>query len=285
MNKDLEQKISYHIHNMPSLPTSVVKVLELCNDPRSSPADLNYIISLDPVLTGRVLKLINSAYYGQERQVTTLVRAIIMLGFNTVKNLVLSSAVVDKLGKRTSAGGIDMKAFWRHSLGVGVASKLLAKQREVDPKRQEEYFTAGLLHDIGKIPLNSVTPEAYVLTIANAEKRHVSLIRAEDTLLGINHCLCGEMIVNAWKLHGPVGDVIVYHHACRGYRGPNRDILYHVALANYLIREMDIGFAGDSRPEIDPSVWEVLKLRPGSTGPLAARVNEEIEKAQIFLKL
>jgi HD-like signal output (HDOD) protein len=285
MNRDLAQKIGSYIHNIPSLPTSVVKVLELCNDPRSSPADLNYAISLDPVLMGRVLKLINSAYYGQEQEVTTLVRAIIMLGFNTVKNLALSSAVLDKLRKKTGPGGIDMEAFWRHSLGVGVASRLLAKKRRVDPKRLEEYFTAGLLHDIGKIPLNSVTPEAYALTVADAEKKHISLIRAEDVLLGLNHCVCGGMIVNAWKLHGPVGDVIVYHHACLSYQGPNRDILCHVALANYLIREMDIGFAGDSRPEIDPSVWEILKLRPGITGTLAATVNEEIEKAQIFLKL
>jgi HD-like signal output (HDOD) protein len=285
MNKDLEQKIGSYIHNMPSLPTSVVKVLELCKNPRLSPADLNYVISLDPVLTGRVLKLVNSAYYSQEQQIATLVRAIIILGFNTVKNLALSSAILDKLGNRISAGGIDMKAFWRHSLGVGVASRLLAKKRRVDPKRLEEYFTTGLLHDIGKIPLNFVNPEAYALTVTNAKQRRLPLIRAEDALLGLNHCDCGGMIVNAWKLQGPVGDIIMYHHNGPGYQGPNRDILYHVVLANYLVQRMGIGFAGDSQPEIDPSVWAVLNLRPFVTGTLAAMVNEEIEKAQIFLKL
>jgi HD-like signal output (HDOD) protein len=285
MNKDLEGKINVYIHSMPSLPTSVVKVLELCNDPRASPADLNYIISLDPVLTGRVLRLINSAYYGQSQQVTSLVRAIIILGLNTVKNLALSSAVMENLRKKTGPGGMDMEAFWRHSLGVGVASRILAKKRQVDPKYLEEFFTAGLLHDIGKIPLNSVSPDAYAVTISSGEKKRISLIQAEDTLLGMNHCLCGGLIVNAWKLQGPVGDAIMYHHEYRTYRGPHRDILYHVALANYLVQRSDIGFAGDSRPEIDPSVWKVLKLQPAVAGTLTAVVNEEIERAQIFLKL
>jgi HD-like signal output (HDOD) protein len=285
MNNDLEEKINVYIRAMPSLPTSVVKVIELCNDPRSSPADLNYVISLDPVLTGRVLKLINSAYYGQDQRVTSLVRAIIMLGLNTVKNLALSTAVVENLGKRAGPRGVDMEAFWRHSLGVGVAARILAKKRQVDPERLEEYFTAGLLHDIGKIPLNSVHPRAYATALRSGKLRHIPLIRAEDSLLGINHCVCGGLIVEAWKLRGPVGDAIMYHHDSPGYQGPHQEILHHVALANYLVQRMDIGFAGDSYPEIDPAVWDALDLQPDIEATLAPEVNEAIERAQIFLKL
>jgi putative nucleotidyltransferase with HDIG domain len=270
---------------MPSLPTSVVKVLELCNNPHSSPVDLNYVISLDPVLTGRVLRLINSAYYSQDQPVTTLVRAIIMLGLNTVKNLALSTAVLDNLGKKSSPGGIDMKAFWRHSLGAGVASRFLARKRGVDPKRLEEYFTAGLLHDIGKIPLNSVNPEAYALTVVAAQKQGLPLSKAEDKLLGLNHCDCGARIVDAWKLQGPVGDVIAHHHEYLAYQGPNQDILYNTALANYFIQYSGIGFGGDSFPKLDPAVWGILKLDSGVTTALGATVNEEIERAQIFLRV
>jgi HD-like signal output (HDOD) protein len=263
----------------------VNKVLEVCNDPRTSPIDLNYIISLDPVLTGRVLKLINSAYYSLAQRVTTLVRAIIMLGLNTVKNLVLSSAILTSMQIRGSSGGINMESFWRHSLGVGVASKLLAKKRGIDPRRLEEYFTAGLLHDIGKIPLASVISESYAVMVQTAEKKNLPLIRAEEQFLGISHCACGEQIVNEWKLRGPIGDVIINHHQCAEYSGPSRDLLYNVALANYSIQEWNIGFAGNSYPELDPDTWEVLKVKPGFAQELMGVVAEEIEKAQIFLKL
>jgi HD-like signal output (HDOD) protein len=283
MNESLKKKTEEYIHNMPSLPTSVVKVLEVCNNPQSSPADLNYVISLDPVLTGRVLKLINSAYYNLPQEVTTLVRAIIMLGLNTVKNLALSSAILENLRGKTRA--IDMEAFWRHSLGVGVASKLLAKKRGIDQKRLEEYFTAGLLHDIGKIPLNAIASEAYAVTVKAARQKGQPLIRAEDKLLGINHCVCGSWIVNAWKLQGPVGDVIIYHHNCGAYGGACRDLLYNVALANYFIQQYEIGFAGDSFPELAPEIWGVLGVDYDITRALDAAVIGEIERAQVFLKL
>jgi HD-like signal output (HDOD) protein len=285
MNESLKTKAEDYIHNMPSLPTSTVKVVEVCNDPHSSPADLNYVISLDPVLTGRVLKLVNSAYYNLSQDVTTPVRAIIMLGLNTIKNLALSSAILETLRARSRTRAIDMEAFWRHSLGVGVASKLLAKKRGVDQKRLEEYFTVGLLHDIGKIPLNAVAPEAYAITVRTAKQRRQRLIRAEDKLLGINHCVCGEWIVNAWKLQGPVGDVIIHHHNCGAYNGPCRDLLYTVALANYFIQQCNIGFAGDANPELSPETWEVLGVGPSITQTLNEVVMGEIERAQIFLKL
>jgi HD-like signal output (HDOD) protein len=126
MVDNVAKKINEYIVNMPSLPTSVMKVLDVCNNPQTSPADLNHVISLDPVLVARVLKLINSAYYGLSQQVTSLVRAIIMIGINTVKNLALSSSVVGNLSKSKISTGIDMEGFWRHSLCVGVAAKVIA---------------------------------------------------------------------------------------------------------------------------------------------------------------
>jgi HD-like signal output (HDOD) protein len=285
MNQELHRKIKGYIQNMPSLPTSVNKVLEVCNNPQTSPLDLNYIISLDPVLTGRVLKLINSAYYGLSQQVTTLVRAIIMLGLNTVKNLALSTAILASMRGKSAAAGLNMEVFWRHSLGTGVMSKLLAKARGVDTKLLEEYFTAGLLHDIGKIPLNIVSADPYATTVQAAKKQGLPLYKAENQFLGINHCICGEMIVNEWKLQGAIGDVITCHHGCAEYSGPHRDLLYNVALANYSIQQWNTGFAGDSHPELDPRTWDTLKVKPGSTRSLMDMVTGEIEKAEIFLNL
>ncbi|GHV84725.1 phosphohydrolase [Spirochaetia bacterium] len=286
MANDLYHKIEGYIKNMPSLPTSVAKVLEVCNNPQTSPADLNHVISLDPVLVGRVLKLINSAYYGLGQQVTNLVRAIIMLGINTVKNLALSSSVVGNLTASKAAAGLNMEGFWRHSLCVGVAAKAIAKKRAVDPKQLEEYFAAGLLHDIGKIPLNAVLANDYMITVSASDRDRLSLVRVEDRNLGINHSTAGAMIVKSWKLEGAVGDAVVYHHNHVDYDGSHRDLLYTIMLANRFASEMEIGFSGDRYPEKPgPSIWEALDLDTEIFEDIVPLVNGEIEKAEVFLKL
>jgi putative nucleotidyltransferase with HDIG domain len=286
MRDDLNSRIQEYIGNMPSLPTTVAKVLEVCNNPQTSPADLNHVISLDPVLVGRVLKLINSAYYGLGQQVTNLVRAIIMLGINTVKNLALSTAVMGNLSTNKDFQGLNMEGFWRHSLCAGVAAKLLARHRGIDPKQTEEYFTAGLLHDIGKIPLNAVLSKEYMLTVSTADRERISLFRAEEKTLGMNHCNAGAMIVKAWKLEGPVGETIINHHAYSEYSGEHKDILYSIAAANRFASASEVGFSGDRYPEKTGSlVWETLGLPKDVFEGMFKTVNEEIEKAKIFLKL
>jgi putative nucleotidyltransferase with HDIG domain len=283
---DLNATIAGYIKNMPSLPTSVAKVMEVCNNPQTSPADLNHVISLDPVLVGRVLKLINSAYYSLSQQVTSLVKAIIMLGINTVKNLALSTAVMGNLSSKKNIQGLNMEGFWRHSLCVGVSAKILAKFRGLDPKQVEEYFTAGLLHDIGKIPLNAVLSKDYMLTVSAADRERISLIRAEDHTLGINHCTVGDLIVQAWKLQGAVGDAIISHHAYGEYQGDHRDVLFSVVAANRFASLMEIGFSGDRYPEkTDPMVWRVLGVDKNIFDTLEQTVLGEIEKAKIFLML
>jgi putative nucleotidyltransferase with HDIG domain len=286
MINHLSEQIDEYIRNMPSLPTTVAKVLEVCNNPQTSPADLNHVISLDPVLVGRVLKLINSAYYGLGQQVTNLARAIIMLGINTVKNLALSTAVMGNLSSKKDFQGLNMEGFWRHSLCVGVAAKILAKQRGIDTKQQEEYFTAGLLHDIGKIPLNAVLSKEYMLTISAADRERISLFRAEDKTLGMNHNAAGAMIVKAWRLEGAVGEVIIHHHNYGEYSGPHKDILFSIAVANRFASIMEIGFSGDRYPEkMDNLIWETLRVNRDVFEGIEATVNEEIDKAKIFLRL
>jgi HD-like signal output (HDOD) protein len=247
---------------------------------------LNHVISLDPVLVARVLKLINSAYYGLSQQVTSLVRAIIMIGINTVKNLALSSSVVGNLSKSKISTGIDMEGFWRHSLCVGVAAKVIAKKRGVDSKQLEEYFAAGRLHDIGKIPLNAVLANDYLVAISSSDRDRLSLVRSEDLTLGINHCSAGAMIVKSWKLEGPVGDSIVYHHNHTEYDGINKDLLYTIILANNFALVTETGFSGDLYPEKPgPSIWEALNISPDIYDEIGEKVTVEIEKAEVFLKL
>jgi putative nucleotidyltransferase with HDIG domain len=286
MEANLDKALRDYIKTMPSLPTSLTKVLEICNNPQTSPADLNHVISLDPVLVGRVLKLINSAYYGLGPPVTNLARAIIMLGINTVKNLALSTTVIGNLASKTASSGLDMEGFWRHSLAVGVSAKLLAKKRGIDGKMTEEYFTAGLLHDIGKIPLNAVLAKDYMLTVSSADREHEPLSLAEENALGLNHCEAGAMITAAWKLDGAIGDAIRYHHSYNEYSGNYRDVIFSIAAANRFASLSSIGFSGNCHPHPLPAViWEALNVDQNVFDEIEERVNNEIEKAEVFLKI
>ena len=286
MEGNLDKELKSYIKTMPSLPTSLTKVLEICNNPQTSPADLNHVISLDPVLVGRVLKLINSAYYGLSQPVKSLARAIIMLGINTVKNLALSTTVIGQLSSKNAPTGLNMEGFWRHSLGVGVSAKLLAKMRGIDVKQTEENFTAGLLHDIGKIPLNSILSKEYFITISLADKKGKSLFETEENTLGINHCTVGSLITSAWKLEGAVGDAIMHHHNTAEYTGNFKDIVYCVAVANQFAASSRIGFSGECHPDpISSNILEALNVSRDVFIEIEETVNKEIEKAEVFLKI
>lgn len=286
MAGDNLSRVKDYIRSMPALPTTVAKVLEVCNNPKTSPVDLDRVISLDPVLMGRVLKLINSAYYGLGNQITSLVRAIIMLGINTVKNLALSTAILDRFGGKGEFRALNMEGFWRHSLCVGVTAKLIARRRGVDPKTLEEYFAAGLLHDIGKIPLNNALADGYVRTMGLADMERVSLRLAEKRVIDLDHGESGAMVAEAWKLDGPIADSIRWHHDLAAYEGPNRQAVLTIAVANYFANREEIGFSGDRYPEkLPPEVWEELAFPKALLEELEQPVNQEIEKAKIFLKM
>jgi len=286
-HRSIKFLIESYIKDMPSLPVSVGKVMEICDSQSVNPSDLNKVISLDPVLTGKLLKLINSAYYGLSSHVTSLVKAITMLGINTVKNLALSTAILGTLPKNKNHYGLNMEGFWRHCLCVGVTSKLLAVKQGVDPKYHQEYFTAGLLHDIGKIPLSAALDSDYMHTVSTADSEHKPLVYVENESLGINHCAAGEMIAKEWKLYNsPIADVISWHHDISNYYGENMHILCSVAIANYFSVAYDVGFSGNRKPiKPDKKIWDTAGLKEDSFEDLKEKVSLEIEKAKIFLKI
>jgi HD-like signal output (HDOD) protein len=276
--------IQTYISRMPSLPVTVSKILQICNDPKTSPSDLNQVISLDPVLMGRVMKLINSAYYSLPNQITSLVRAIIMLGINTVKNLALSTAVLGNLSSKKNFQALNIDGFWRHSLCVGVTAKLLAAKRKRDAKQLEEYFVAGLLHDVGKIPLNNKLSAEYVEALSLTDREHLSLYVGEERTTGVNHSEVGRLIIKNWNLGVVMEDVVFFHHFLDQYPGANRDVLLTVAAANFFANTNQIGFSGDRYPEkLPPYVFEELGIGWEDLEALEDSVNKEIDKAKIFL--
>jgi HD-like signal output (HDOD) protein len=150
----------------------------------------------------------------------------------------------------------------------------------------EEYFTAGLLHDIGKIPLNAVHAKEYMVTVSIADRNRKPLWDAEASSLGMDHCAAGAMISAAWKLEGAVGDVIVHHHKLKEYTGNFKDVLFSVAAANRFASHSEIGFSGDRYPDpLSSEMWEALNVSKEVFHEIEENVNSEIEKAEVFLKI
>ncbi len=278
--------IQAYVHKMPALPVTVAKVLEITNNPKTSPADLNQIISLDPVLMGKVMRLINSAYYSLPNQITSLVRAIIMLGINTVKNLALSTAVLGTLGRASDFQALNMEGFWRHSISVGVTAKLIATRRNVNPKLREEYFIGGLLHDIGKIPLNNKLATEYVQAISNTDREHTPLYKSEEDIMLVNHAMVGKLIIENWRLGENLSDAVCFHHNLDGYTGTHRDLVVTVAIANLFSNTYELGFSGDRYPEELPDeVLQEMRVDWDYLESIEDTVKAEIEKAQVFLQV
>jgi HD-like signal output (HDOD) protein len=279
--------IQNYINRIPSLSTTVRKVLEICNSPKTTANDLNRVISLDPVLAGRVLKVVNSVYYSLPKKVSSLTRAIIMLGPNTVVNLIVSSSVLDKLYRKDSFRSLSMEEFWTHSFCVGVTAKYLATIKSVSGTEHEEYFLAGLLHDLGKIPLNSCFADDYKKALELAKLEQGPLHRAENMILGIDHCVVGKLIAEKWQLNETLMDSLCHHHDPDKVREENRLLISIVALANVFADIFEIGSSGDNFPD-DPMLIYLLQQVGVSWRTLSdftETVLDEIEKARIFLQI
>ncbi len=281
-----ERNIEKIIDSMPSLPITVAKILEITKNPASTPNDLNRVISLDPVLTGRVLKLINSAYYGLGSQITSIVKAIIMLGLNTIKNLAISTAILGTVTKKENFKALNMDSFWRHSIAVGVTAKIIARKMNINKRLVDEYFIAGLLHDIGKIVINQHFDQLYVEVIQESDSQSIPLFIKEEELMKITHSGVGEKISEKWQLTGALHDCISFHHNPSEASEEHRRIVFSIAISNYFCIENEIGFAGDRCPEaLSPEIWDFLGISESDLYRAESEINDEITKASVFLRV
>jgi HD-like signal output (HDOD) protein len=280
------KKIQNFIGRMPSLSTTVAKVLEICNTPSASANDLNRVIAYDPVLTGQMLKLINSAYYGLPNRVTSLTRAIIMLGINTVKNLVLTTSVLAGCKGLTGIRQMSIDDFWAHSLCTGVLAKLIAKNAGVPALEQEEYFVTGMLHDLGKLPIMACFAKRYEDAVENAVIQNIALVESETLTMGFNHCHVGVLIATKWKLGQGMQDGIKGHHARHCAPAPTF-LMSSISAANFLANGFKIGTAGDQF--LDPmdlqTHAESLGIGVQTLFGLKAEMEKEIDKAMVFLQI
>jgi HD-like signal output (HDOD) protein len=284
--KTLVQKIT----DLPTLPSMMATITRLMQDPRTSAEELGRAIATDPALVSKVLKLVNSAFYGFPGRISTITQAIVILGFSTIRNVVLTTSVLKVFGNSRSPG-FDVEYFWEHSLLTGAIAKSLAMEKDLP--FTEETFIAGLLHDMGRMVLSQrLTPE-FERVVAFKEKAGVPLLQAEKAVLGLTHGEVGGWLARKWNLPLPFVDVMRYHHfplEAPVPEGPRHqdtgDLIPLVHAADAMAKHIVDGMPDSAAiPAVHPAVWERVGMRDEAWERFRRRTKDEVEKARAFLEI
>ena len=223
---------------MPAFPASVQNVIKLTSDINSSPKDLVKVIDHDPVLTMKILKVANSAYFGLSRKVVSINHAVVYLGLNTVKHVALAIAAIGSLPTENDAG-FDMQDFLHHSLTTAVITRALARKRRVPEVSAANYFVAGLLHDIGKVVFAQFRPDEFRSALEKARSDSCPLYRAEQEFIGHTHAEVGAFLCESWDFPEDLIGAIRNHHRDEMAEAGDRIsqcLFVGNALANHLFR-------------------------------------------------
>jgi putative nucleotidyltransferase with HDIG domain len=271
--------------DLPTLPDVVAKVMRIVSNPLTTAEDLNQVISLDQALTFKVLRLANSAYYGFPQEITTITQAVTILGFNTIRNLALSISVHKMLFSGNEKPLFSQREFWKHCVAVAVASKILA--RRVGYKSEDNAFTAGLLHDIGKNVLDRIDHDGFMKALQDSHDHKRPLWEAERQYCGVDHAYVGGQLAEIWYLPADLKLAVERHHELGGPEGGAPDVLAAVVhAANEICRASMVGASGDEGPlALRPEVKAMLNLREDGMALILEELNERLKEAEDFLKI
>jgi len=239
-----------------SLPNIFTEINRVISDPRSSAVHVADVISKDPNLTARLLRIVNSAFYGFPSKIDTISRAVTVLGSKELSTLALGTSVLN-IFNDIPADLVDMKSFWEHSVACGAAARMIGSYKNI--ANTERLFVAGLLHDIGRIIIYKNLPSAGREMLLYAQQTDCLLRSAELEVLGFDHGQIGAMLMQKWKLPVILEQALGYHHQPTQSQHPLEASLVHIA--DILINAMMIGTSGERFvPPVIPEVWTELGL-------------------------
>lgn len=279
MTPELSQKLAAAVDRMPAFPKSVERILELTRDVNCSPRDLVQVIDKDPVVTLKILRVVNSAYYSLPKQVTSISHAVVYMGFNSVKNLALSVAAIGMLPK-SNAAGFDAQQYLLHSLATaGIAKQLAPRVDNADPT---DCFIAGLLHDFGKVVFAQFMPDEFRKGLERCQSDGSSLHLALREAIGVDHAVVGAMLVEKWRFAAPLVETIRHQY---GADRKDTGMVACVFAANQISKKLRFGFAGN--PYVEELPPDLAQRVGGSLDEVIASlgdVQKLFEEARIFAK-
>jgi len=271
------------IKDIPTLPTIVFELNELLQDPNTPITNISDIIEKDQAMSLKVLKLVNSAFYGIHKDVNDIGNAIVLLGFNTVRNAIVSLGVIKLFSGMKSLEGFDISDFWKHSLAVAVVSKSLGEKTKI--ASPDSCFVGGLLHDIGKVILAQYFQDLFEKVWNTAKRENISFYEAEKKEISIDHGRIGAHLATNWELPENFIDVIRWHHDVRN-DSESKKLILIIYLSDIIVNSYNT----DPDCNIDlsfmhPAASKFLKKQLGDMDGWFAEIENDIQSSyQFFLE-
>jgi putative nucleotidyltransferase with HDIG domain len=259
------------INALPTVPSALKQISAMLEKPRLSIDELGGFISGDPALTSKILKMVNSAAYGFPNRISSISHAIMLLGFNVVRGLLLGVSVFDLMQK-------NIAGLWEHSVGCAVAARCIAQKKNL--QEPEEVSICGLLHDIGKVILILHYPREYETVLAMARDEGISLFEAEQSRFEATHADVGSWLARKWRFPFNLVEAIEYHHSPHLSRQAKLETAI-VHVSDILVRARGVGIYGDMLvPDIHPESWALLRLTDDDVRDILAELETAASEAE-----
>lgn len=253
-----------------TIPVGVERITARINSGKATAAEIAGEIGQDQVLAAKVMKLVNSGFYGFRQPITTITHALVMLGLDVVKNLVLTAAVMDLM----DAMNRRMAGLWLHSIAAARAASAVAER--LNAPQPEEHALSGLLHDVGKVVIPQLFPAEQRRIAAIVEARQCLIVEAEREVMGVTHAEVGFWLLRKWSLPDKLVYPVAYHHAFHARRDhADRTAIVHVA--DIICRAMGIGDPGDGRiPSPHPDALALLNLPMSEIAAICRQLDADV---------
>ena len=267
-------RIISEIESLPPVPRIYAELCQVTEDPQTtSTEEVAKVISRDPAVAAKIMQIANSAFFGQRRQVETVSRAVVVLGLEMVKNLVLATSVFQTF-ETNDVQALDQEQFWKHCLACGMSAALLERKVSGDRKRSEIAMLAGTIHDLGKLVFAQYMPERYAEVVGISRMRQLMLTEVEEDMLGTTHAAVGGYLAEWWNLPVHISEALHWHHepSESGHDVPLASVVH---LADIVVHRAEIGFSGCGRvPDVDETAVEALGVGPQTMRAVEERIAE-----------
>lgn len=281
--KEAWERIVRYVERVPTLPQCVFALQREAANPKATAASIGRIIARDQALTSRVLRVVNSAHYGLGRRVKNVAEAVALLGFKKVRALVYTLSLGDIFAARPLPGGLNRADLWRHAVATAAAARELASLAHgIEP---ETAFTAGILHDIGKVVLEQYAHAEFAPVVQRAQRKPAPLIEVEIEVLGVSHAHVGRLLLTRWHFPDDLVAAVARHHSPSSL-SQHYPLTWCVHVANWAATEAGYGAMRELPPSsLEPELRRELNASPDRRVTLCEMVRRELGKCGDTLEL
>lgn len=282
MKTNKVENIIGSVDKLPTLPIIYTKLTNLLQSPNATAKMISDVISEDQAIAVRVLNLVNSAFYSLPQKIGNLKHAIVILGLNQIRNLVLVTSTIKMFREIKSDSSFNMQKFWEHSIGCAVAARVLAETAYL--KSPDDVFTGGLLHDIGKLVHAIYLKEDFAAVIDDVRESGLPVIEVEKRIFGCDHTYTGMELAIKWNLSEGTVDMIRHHHLSDNSAELTKEISA-VHIGNTLCIALGLGSGGEKKvPVAQMEAWDILDIEMNNLETIIERIDRLFNESVVILE-